>query len=58
MGEYYFNAPGKPIHRYLAQESIRYEVEQSFIRLQTDYIDLYQTHWPDPTTPIIETMQI
>ncbi len=25
-------------------------------RLQVEYIDLYQTHWPDPTTPIAETM--
>jgi aryl-alcohol dehydrogenase-like predicted oxidoreductase len=25
-------------------------------RLETDYVDLYQTHWQDPTTPIEETM--
>jgi len=47
---------GKQIYRYLGPESIRYEVEQSLKRLGTDYIDLYQTHWQDPTTPIEDTM--
>ncbi len=44
------------VHRYLGRESIRYEVEQSLRRLKVDCIDLYQTHWQDPTTPIAETM--
>jgi methylglyoxal reductase len=45
------------IHRYLGPESIRYEVEQSLRRLGTDYIDLYQTHWQESTTPIEVTME-
>jgi aryl-alcohol dehydrogenase-like predicted oxidoreductase len=41
---------------YLHPDSIRREVEGSLRRLQTDVIDLYQTHWQDSTTPIEETM--
>lgn len=44
------------VYRYLGPESIRYEVEQSLKRLRTDYIDLYQTHWQETTTPIEDTM--
>ncbi len=32
-------------------------VEASLRRLQMDYIDLYQTHWPDQDTPIDETLR-
>lgn len=42
--------------RNLTAESISYEVDQSLTRLGIDQIDLYQCHWPDPTTPIAETM--
>jgi methylglyoxal reductase len=47
---------GHQIHRYLGPESVKHECEQSLKRLGTDHIDLYQTHWQDPTTPIEETM--
>jgi aryl-alcohol dehydrogenase-like predicted oxidoreductase len=33
------------------------EVDQSLCRLRTDYLDLYQVHWPDYTTPYEETAQ-
>jgi len=40
------------IYRTLDDASIRWELQQSLERLGTDYIDLYQTHWPDPETDI------
>ena len=45
------------IYRYAGKESVIKECEDSLRRLGTDYIDLYQIHWPDLTTPIAETME-
>ena len=45
------------IYRYAGKESVLKECEDSLKRLGTDYIDLYQIHWPDATTPIEETME-
>lgn len=56
-GNHFFNQDGTPVNRYLGADGIAYEVEQSLRRLGTDYIDLYITHWQDPTTPIAETME-
>jgi aryl-alcohol dehydrogenase-like predicted oxidoreductase len=45
------------IYKYAGKESIVKECEDSLRRLGTDYIDLYQIHWPDLTTPIQESME-
>lgn len=55
-GNHFFDYDGRPVHRHLGADSIAYEVEQSLRRLGTDCIDLYITHWQDPTTPVEETM--
>ncbi|MEO5760034.1 MAG: aldo/keto reductase [Mesorhizobium sp.] len=55
-GNHFFDQDSKPVHRYLGADGIAYELEQSLRRLGTDHIDLYITHWQDPTTPIAETM--
>lgn len=43
--------------RYAGKDGIVYECEQSLRRLGTDYIDLYQIHWDDPSTPIEESYE-
>lgn len=50
---------GTPVRitKYGGKESVMKEVEDSLKRLNIDYIDLYQMHWPESTTPIEETME-
>jgi aryl-alcohol dehydrogenase-like predicted oxidoreductase len=45
-----------PDRKGLSRRWILQAVEDSLQRLQTDYIDLYLSHWPDPETPYEETL--
>ncbi|HVV05164.1 MAG TPA: aldo/keto reductase [Puia sp.] len=45
------------IYKYAGKDGIIKECEDSLRRLRTDYIDLYQIHWPDSTTAVSETME-
>ncbi len=61
-GDFAFNSKDNDnrdiaIYKYAGRESIKKEVEDSLRRLGTDYIDLYQIHWPEHTTPIRETFE-
>jgi aryl-alcohol dehydrogenase-like predicted oxidoreductase len=45
------------VHRNASGERIKREIDDSLRRLRTDYIDIYQVHWPDPKVPIEETAE-
>ncbi len=55
-GHGWFVAPVRANHTALDRHHIVRAVEGSLRRLGTDYIDLYQTHWPDRGVPIEETL--
>src|SRR5246127_3750666 len=48
---------GGKVFRNASRDRILHEVEDSLRRLRTDYIDIYQVHWPDPQVPIEETAE-
>jgi len=50
-------APMGPDKKGLSKKYIFQAVEDSLKRLKTDYIDLYQSHYDDPDTPIQETLE-
>jgi aryl-alcohol dehydrogenase-like predicted oxidoreductase len=45
------------VYRNATRERIMQEVDDSLRRLRTDYIDIYQVHWPDPKVPVEETAE-
>ena len=66
-GEFHAHADGsgvtmrpseRKIYKCLRPESIRQELERSLTRLNTTYVDLYQTHLQNSTTPIDDTMAV
>jgi 1-deoxyxylulose-5-phosphate synthase len=53
-----FNPMGSDVNqRGLARKHIRHVIDDSLRRLGTDYVDLYQIHRFDPTTPVAETLE-
>lgn len=58
-GSFHYHLDGKDTYISLRPDTIQIELEDSLRRLGTEYIDLYQTHWPakEPDmTPIEDTM--
>jgi aryl-alcohol dehydrogenase-like predicted oxidoreductase len=45
-----------PVGRDSSRASIMREMDASLRRLRTDHLDVYLIHWPDPNTPLAETM--
>lgn len=54
----WFRSPCRNGMTALDRRNIETAIEASLKRLGTDYIDLYQTHWPDHDTPYDETMEV
>ena len=53
----WFQGPIRSGMGSLDRHNVEAAVDDSLRRLGTDYIDLYQTHWPDPGFPIEETLE-
>jgi myo-inositol catabolism protein IolS len=46
-----------PTRRDSSRKRVMASIDKSLQRLQTDHVDVYLVHWPDPDTPLDETMQ-
>jgi aryl-alcohol dehydrogenase-like predicted oxidoreductase len=62
QGEFYFDTKDNSdrplkIYKHSSKEKVLKDCDSSLRRLKTDYIDLFQIHWADPTTPVSETME-
>ncbi len=60
-GPVFFEATGEKgetlvVRRNLRPDSIRAEVDASLARLGVDVLDLVQIHWPDPETPLADSL--
>jgi aryl-alcohol dehydrogenase-like predicted oxidoreductase len=61
-GEFYFSTKDNSgneidICKFASRKKVFQDCDDSLRRLKTDYIDLFQIHWPDLTTPVAETME-
>ena len=61
-GQFYFATKDNygnnvDIFRHSSKEKVISDCDDSLRRLKCDYIDLFQIHWSDPTTPVSETME-
>jgi aryl-alcohol dehydrogenase-like predicted oxidoreductase len=45
-----------PNRRDSSRARVLASIDKSLQRLRTDYVDIYMVHWPDPNTPLDETM--
>jgi methylglyoxal reductase len=60
-GSFFTDFDGKKMYRSLRPDTIQIEIENSLRRLDIEYIDLYQTHWPSAPpdlTSIADTMAV
>lgn len=62
LGEPYFETVDqdgvkRSVRRHAGASSVKHEIDQSLKRMGLEHIDLIQVHWPDPRTPIAETMR-